>query len=350
MNTVDSKIPDGPSSTELPGDHFVSDGLWHSWSVETCLERLRSAGSGLTSQEAAKRLAAHGPNALPATKPRSLLERLWSQINSLLIYVLFGSALITALLGEVIDTAVILGVIALNALIGIVQEGRAERALESIQSMINPIACVIRSGLRLNIPATDLVVGDIVIIEAGDRVPADLRLIEANGLRIDEAALTGESVPVDKSVSAVTEIAALAERTCMSYSGTLVTAGRGNGVVVATASATELGRITRLLATVPKLVTPLVARMNVFARQLSVAILALSGLALTFAILVRGYSVADAFLAAVAMAVAAIPEGLPAVMTISLAVGVQRMAARNAIIRRLPAVETLGGGLRHLHR
>ncbi|MGI9521654.1 MAG: HAD-IC family P-type ATPase [Hyphomicrobiaceae bacterium] len=324
------------------GQQCSIEASWHSLDADACLDKLGSSAVGLSGEEAAERLAKFGSNALPKAAGRNLLQRCWAQINNLLIYVLLFSVLITGLLGEFIDSAVILGVIVLNALIGLIQEGRAERALEAIQDMINPAANVVRLGDRISVPATDLVVGDILVLAAGDRVPADLRLIEAHGLRIDEATLTGESVPVDKAITAVAETTALAERASMAYSGALLTAGRGVGVVVATGSATELGRITRLIATVPKLVTPLVARMDGFARQLSIVILALSGLALTFAVLVRSYSVADGFLAAVAMAVAAIPEGLPAVMTISLAVGVQRMAARNAIIRRLPAVETLG--------
>jgi magnesium-transporting ATPase (P-type) len=253
-----------------------------------------------------------------------------------------GSAVITALLGHAVDTAVILGVVVVNALIGFVQEGKAERALEAIRGMISPRASVLRAGRRLTIDAAEVVPGDILLLEAGDRVSADVRLIKARNLRVDEAMLTGESVPVGKAMDPVAPEAALGDRRSMAFSGTLVTAGQGTGIVVATGASSEIGRISTLLRRVEELETPLIRQMNTLARQLTFTILALAAVTLAFAVLVRGYAVADVFMAMVGMAVAAIPEGLPAVMTITLAIGVQRMAARNAIIRRLPAVETLG--------
>jgi magnesium-transporting ATPase (P-type) len=315
---------------------------WHAAPVATAFEKLATSREGLSAEEAPRRLAVHGPNSLPPARPKSALMRFLSQFNNLLIYVLLGSALITALFSHFVDMAVILAVVLANAAIGFVQEGRAERSLEAVRRMIAPHASVIRAGTRLTVPAAELVPGDLVRLEAGDRVPADLRIMRARSLRIDESLLTGESVPVDKAPAPVAAEAALGDRASMAYSGSLVTSGQGEGVVVATGMATELGRISLLLSAVEELTTPLLRQMNAFARQLTFVILSVSFAILAFAILVRRYDVIDAFMAVVSVAVAAIPEGLPAVLTITLAVGVQRMASRNAIIRRLPAVETLG--------
>lgn len=315
---------------------------WHALTPREAVKALRSREAGLKAAEVAERRARFGENALPGQKPRSLLARFLAQLDSLLIYVLLGSAAITATLGHGLDTVVILAVVIINAVFGVVQEGKAERALDAIRAMISPTASVIRDGQRLNVPAHDLVPGDILLIEAGDRVTADARLVSARGLRIDEAALTGESVPVDKRPQADLPDCALAERASMAYSGTLVTQGQGMGVVVATGVRTEIGRITTMLSTIAETTTPLIRKINAFARQLSLAILALSALTFVFAWKVRDYETADAFLAVVGMAVAAIPEGLPAVMTITLAIGVERMSRRHAIVRQLPAVETLG--------
>ncbi len=342
-----------PTLTRTPRDaskQDMSSGLapwaprqrWHALSPKEAIDAIRSRSSGLTSDEIAARRERFGENALPEEKPRTLLARFLGQLDSLLIYVLLGAALITLLLGHFIDTSVILGVVIINALFGVVQEGKAQRALAAIRAMISPTASVIREGQRVTIPARDLVPGDIVLMEAGDRVSADVRLVAARGLRIDEAPLTGESVPVDKRPQADSTDTALAERASMAYSGTLVTHGQATGVVVATGAATELGRITTMLASIRETTTPLIRQMNNFARQLSVAILVLSAATLLFALYVRDYPLADAFLAVVGMAVAAIPEGLPAVMTITLAIGVERMSRRSAIVRQLPAVETLG--------
>jgi magnesium-transporting ATPase (P-type) len=233
------------------------------------------------------------------------------------------------------DTIVILLVVLANAGIGFVQEGRAERALDAIRDMISPQCSVIRDGHRVTLPAEDLVPGDLVVLDAGDRVPADLRLVRARNLSIDEAILTGESVPVEKATAPAPADASLGDRSSMAFSGSFVTAGHGAGIAATTGTLTELGRISEMLGTVETLTTPLVRNMNRFARQLTVAILSLAALVFGFAVLLRSYSAAESFIAVVALAVAAIPEGLPAVMTITLAIGVQRMAARNAIIRRL---------------
>ncbi len=315
---------------------------WHALSPKAAIDALESREAGLTAAEVAQRRAQFGENALPEEKPRSLWKRFLFQLNNLLIYVLLGSAAITMLLGHPVDTLVILSVVVINAIFGVVQEGKAERALDAIRAMISPTASVIRDRQRVTIPARDLVPGDMLLIEAGDRVTADARLVSARGLRIDEAALTGESVPVDKRPQADLPDSVLAERASMAYSGTLVTQGQGMGVVVATGARTEIGRITNLLSTIDERTTPLIRQMNGFARQLSMAILALCAVTFIFAIKVRDYTFDDAFLAVVGMAVAAIPEGLPAVMTITLAIGVERMSRRHAIVRKLPAVETLG--------
>ncbi|HEX6979487.1 MAG TPA: cation-transporting P-type ATPase [Alphaproteobacteria bacterium] len=303
---------------------------------------LESGPDGLSEQDAQDRLARFGPNRLPQARPRGALRRFLDQFNNTLILVLLAAAAITAALGHGVDAAVILGVVLINAIIGFLQEGRAEKALNAIRSMLLPRASVIRDGRRTSIEIERLVPGDLVVLEAGDRVPGDLRLIRARHLHIDEAALTGESVPVEKSVAPVAAEVPLAERSSMAYSGTLVTSGQGTGMVVATGAATELGRISALLTSIETLTTPLVRQMNAFGRRLTGGILAASAAVFAFGVLVRAYAPAEMFMAVVGIAVAAIPEGLPAVMTIALAISVQRMAARKAIIRRLPVVETLG--------
>jgi calcium-translocating P-type ATPase len=315
---------------------------WHSVDCAETMAALGTGPDGLGAEEARTRLATHGPNRLPAPPGRTLLMRLAAQIHNLLIYVLLGSALVAMLLGHSVDALVILAVVVANALIGLVQESRAEDALAAIRTMIDPNASVIRDGRRLPLPADGIVPGDIVLLEAGDRVPADLRLVRARNLRMDEATLTGESVAVEKGIAAVSADAALGDRSAMAFSGTFVASGSGAGVAVATGAATELGRVSSLLSTVQPLPTPLIRQMDRFARQITIVTLAGSAVVFLFAVSLRGYSVADAFMAVVGLAVAVIPEGLPAVMTITLAIGVRRMAARNAIIRRLPAVEALG--------
>ncbi|ACI99824.1 cation-transporting P-type ATPase [Rhodospirillum centenum] len=331
--------------TEVPpasGADAGTQRAWHAVPAETALADLGTTPDGLAPEEAARRLKTYGSNRLPIVRQASLLRRFLRQFDNILIHVLLLAALVTALLGHYVDTAVILLVVVINAIIGYAQEGKAEAALEAIRSMLQPTATAIRGGHRRTVEAVDLVPGDIVQIEAGDRVPADLRLIRTKGLRLQEAALTGESVPVEKTPAEVEPELPLGDRSGMAYSGTLVTTGHGLGVVVATGTATELGRISTLLQAVGTLRTPLLRRMDRFGRQLTAVILILSALVLMVGVMVHKAPLADSFLAIVGMAVAAIPEGLPAVLTITLAIGVQRMAGRNAIIRRLPAVETLG--------
>lgn len=314
----------------------------HARDTGAVLAALDTQKDGLGLAEARARLERHGRNELPAAARDSWLKRFALQFHNVLIYILLVAALGTALLQEWIDTGVILAVVLINALIGVIQEGKAEKALDSIRAMLSPKASVLRDGERTSIDAAELVPGDIVLLKAGDRVPADLRLIDSQSLRIDEAVLTGESMAVDKATAAVEAEAGLGDRLCMAFSGTLVTYGRGRGVVTATGGGTEIGKVSELLSDVQAVTTPLLRDMAQFGRWLSAAIVLLAGATFAFGLWVRDYAAMDMFLAAVSLAVAAIPEGLPAIMTITLAIGVQQMARRNAIIRRLPAVETLG--------
>jgi magnesium-transporting ATPase (P-type) len=315
---------------------------WHALPVDVALSRLGSTPDGLTEAEAGRRLSRHGANKLPEPPSPAAWRRFLAQFHNVLIYVLLASATVTAWLGHATDTGVILGVVVLNALIGYVQEGKAQRAIDAVRGMLSPRAIALRDGHKRELNATLLVPGDIVFLQAGDKVPADLRVFHAKGLRVVEAALTGESVPVDKLGDAVAAEASLGERTSMAYAGTVVAAGQGSGLVVATGLATEIGHVSKLLAQTQALDTPLIKQMDVMGRWLTAAILALATATFAIGTLVRGLPVADMFMAAVAMTVAAIPEGLPAIITIALAIGVERMARHNAIIRRLPAVETLG--------
>jgi magnesium-transporting ATPase (P-type) len=310
--------------------------------ADEVLRALESRLDGLDSDEAARRLDIVGANRLPDPPKEGWLRRFFKHFHDLLIYILLVAAVVTAALGHGVDTGVILAVVLINAVIGFIQEGKAERALEGIRTMLSPSAHVRRGGEWREIDAADLVPGDLVRLRSGDRVPADVRLLDAGNLRIEESALTGESVPADKNTTAVPAAAGVGDRHGMAYSGTMVAAGRGVGVVTATGLATELGRITTLIAEVETLATPLTRQMNRFGRVLSVVIVAMAGLLFVVGRLLHEYTASELFLAAIGFSVAAIPEGLPAILTITLAIGVQRMARRNAITRRLNAVETLG--------
>lgn len=296
---------------------------------------------GLGTDEAAGRLERFGRNVLPKVRRHGSLIRFLFQFHHPLIYVLLAATAVTMLLGEWVDAGVIFGVVLVNAVVGFLQESRAEAALESLAAMMQTEAVVRRGGRKMRIPSADVVPGDVVLLESGDKVPADLRLAAVRELRVDESALTGESLPVEKADQVLPPETVVADRKNMVFSGTLVTYGTGTGVVVATGSDTELGRIHQLMGETTQIATPLTKKLTAFSKLLTAAILGLA--ALTFALgLWRGQPMTEIFMAAVALAVGAIPEGLPAAVTITLAIGVSRMAQRHAIIRKLPAVETLG--------
>ncbi|WP_313230061.1 HAD-IC family P-type ATPase [Sphingobium yanoikuyae] len=315
---------------------------WHALPPEEALATLSVEATGLDQRDAEARLRRYGPNALPEAPRQHPLLRFLAHFNSVLIYFLLGAALIALLLNHGIDAAVILAVVLVNAVVGFIQEGKAEEALGAIQDMIAPHAMVLRSGERRVVAVPELVPGDIVLLEAGDRVPADIRLLRARGLLIDEAALTGESVAAEKHQTLIAADAGIADQSNMAFSGTLVAAGQATGLVVETGSHTQIGRISGMLKAVEVGKTPLVRQIDDFARLMTWSVLAGAVVLFLFAVLARGFHWIDALIAIVALSVGVVPEGLPAVITITLAIGVQRMAARQAVIRRLPAVETLG--------
>ncbi|QCB46585.1 HAD-IC family P-type ATPase [Hydrogenophaga sp. PAMC20947] len=316
--------------------------VWHAVPTDQVLQSLASDAQGLSAGEVQARLDRHGPNRLPAAPPRPWWRRLLAQFHNLLIYVLLAAALITLWLGHYLDTAVIVGVVVINAIMGLVQEGKAQRALEAVRAMLASHATVVRQGLRQEVDAGELVPGDVVLLESGTRVPADLRLLRSKNLAIDEAALTGESVPSGKQADAVAHGAALGDRACMAYAGTVVTVGQASGVVVATARDTEIGKIGAMVAGVAELVTPLTQRLDQFARRITGFIVVVALFTFAYGVWFGGMPAADMFLVVVGLAVAAIPEGLPAVVTITLAIGTSIMAQHRAVVRRLPAVEALG--------
>jgi len=314
----------------------------HAREIADVLADLATEHRGLGTAEAAARLERHGPNRLPEGERESALRRLLRQFHDPMIYVLIAAAVLTAVLGQVVDTIVIVAVVLVNALIGFVQEGKAEDALEGIRQMLSLDAQVRRDDAWRSVPAEDLVPGDVVRLSAGDRVPADIRLTRVSNLRIEESALTGESVPVDKATDPVDAQAGIGDRSSMAFSGTVVAAGSGTGIVTSTGQDTEIGHITTMLEDVEAVETPLTRQMGAFGRMLSfvVVVMAIGMFALGAAL--YEYTVGELTLAAIGFAVAAIPEGLPAVLTITLALGVQKMAHRNAITRRMNSVETLG--------
>ncbi|MBU9764805.1 HAD-IC family P-type ATPase [Mycobacterium sp. TNTM28] len=306
------------------------------------MTELDSSPAGLDSTEADARLTRFGPNRLPAPRRKSLLMRFIAQFNNVLIYILIAAAVLKAILGEWVDFAVIMVVAIINSVVGFLQEGKAEQALDGIRKSLSLNARARRDGDWVNVDAQALVPGDVVRIGSGDRVPADMRLLAVTNLGVDEAALTGESLPAAKDVAHVDPEAGLGDRTSMVYSGTIVTSGSGTGVVTATGSATELGRIQTLITEAKGIDTPLTRKLTQFGRQLSLLILGIAAVMLVTGRLIHGFSDNELISAGISFAVAAIPEGLPAVVTITLALGVQQMARRRAIVRKLPAVEALG--------
>ena len=314
---------------------------WHALPPEEALRATRSRMEGLNTTEAHQRLGEDGPNLLPRASGESLWVLLGRQVANPLILVLLGSAALALLMGKPTDAGVVLAVVVLNALIGFIQELKAGRAIASLADMVPEQAMVLRDGQRRTTLASELVRGDLVFLQSGDRVPADLRLMEVRDLQVVESALTGESLPVSKSITEVAQGASLGDRTSMAFSGTLVTYGTATGLVVGTGARTELGHISELMRDTATVETPLMRDMDRLGRQLTWAILGVTLLVFLVG-LFRGWGVADGALAALSLAVAAIPEGLPAVISIALAIGVRRMAQRRSVIRSLPAVETLG--------
>lgn len=314
---------------------------WHAMSKEDVQKELDVTSLGLSSPEAKKRLEQNGPNELTQQGRRSVLSMFLSQFKDFMVGILIVAAAVSGILGEWVDSVIILVLVILNALLGTVQEVKAEKSLEALQKLSAPNAKVIRDGKQVVVPARELVAGDIVVLDTGDYVPADLRLIEYASLKIQESALTGESVPVEKGEAELSENCALGDRVNMAYSSSLVTYGRGKGVVVETGMNTEVGKIAAMIQAAPATETPMQRRLNVLGKTLGIVALSVCGVMFLVGLL-YGKDVLDMFMTAVSLAVAAIPEGLPAISTIVLAMGVQRMVRRHAIVRTLPSVETLG--------
>nr|WP_277757203.1 HAD-IC family P-type ATPase [Achromobacter denitrificans] len=300
---------------------------WHARPAVAVEEALQTRPTGLSEREIQDRLARYGPNRLVEARRQSAFMRLLRQFHNILLYVMMASAVVTALLGHWIDTGVLMAAVVVNAIIGFIQEGKAESAMDAIRGMLSPRAVVLRDGTRGEIDAAGLVPGDQVLLVSGDRVPADLRLVETKELRVEEAALTGESLPVEKLTSAVAADAPLGDRQGMAYSGTVVVHGQARGVVVATGAHTELGRINQLLSGIGSMTTPLLRQVDHFGRVLAVAILALSALLFVAGTWWLGHAPEEMFMMVVALAASAIPEGLPAIMTVTLALAAHGAAA-----------------------
>jgi len=324
--------------------HYVHAHVrWFAKNVDAVLEKLESSAElGLSSTEAAERLGEFGRNALPLVKPLHPLLRFLGHFHDVLIYILFVCALVTLALRHYVDTAVILVVALVNAVIGYFQENKAQKALNDIRKLLSLRAAVIRDGVRVEVEAAELTLGDVVYLAPGDKVPADIRLFRAENLRVEESALTGESLPSQKQTKALPPETELAERSNMVFCGTTVSAGTGYGVVVDIATETEIGHINQLIADVGLTTTPLVRKMAAFGKSISIFIIAIATLVFLFGHFFRNYESSALLLSTIGLAIAAIPEGLPAILSIILAIGVQNMAKRNAIVRNLPSVETLG--------
>lgn len=322
---------------------------WHAAESSEVLNLIESSENGLSVAEAKKRLSEFGKNLIQRDKGDGVLKLLWGQINNPLIWVLIGSGTLAVLLGKITDGLVVLSVVVINTIIGFIQEYKAGKAIEALADMVPENATVLRDGQYTTIPVAEIVPGDLVQLAAGDRVPADMRLINQKNLSVEEAALTGESLPSQKSIDPVAKDAVIGDRKCMVYSGTLVTSGSATAVVVTTGMLTELGKISDMLSQTTDLKTPLTQKLEVIGKYLTIGIIAITLVILVMGTVratgqgvLLGLALKDSLIFAIALAVGAIPEGLPAVVTIALSIGVQRMAKRKAIIRKLPAVETLG--------
>jgi Ca2+-transporting ATPase len=323
------------------GAKFHGGKPWHSLRTHDVFSELDSKSEGLDEEEARLRLGRFGHNELEPEKKPSSAAIFFRQFKNVLVIILLAATLISLALGEAVDALVIFVIVLAISVLGFVQEYRAEKALEALKRMAALTATVVRGGVENEIPARGIVPGDIVVLSVGDKIPADMRLIEAVNLRIDEASLTGESIPSEKGTDPVPQDAPLADRSCIAYAGTVVSYGRGRGIVFSTGQATEFGKIASMTQAAPKAKTPLELRIESVGRVLGAIMISVSALLLVVG-LVRGQPLLEMFLWSVSLAVAAVPEALPAVVTGGLAIGVRRMAKRNAIVRRLPAVETLG--------
>ncbi|GLS03330.1 carbonate dehydratase [Chitiniphilus shinanonensis] len=315
---------------------------WHQLEVASTLDALDTTARGLTAAEAEARLRAHGPNVLPEAPRRPGWLRFLLHFNDVLIYILLAACVVTGAMGHWVDTAVILGVAVINALIGFVQENSAEKSLQSIRGMLSSQTLALRDGKKTPLPTADLVPGDVVSLRPGDKIPADLRLLETHSLRVEEAILTGESTVVDKHIAAIPGNALLGDRRNMAFSGTTVSAGTARGVVVATAGDTELGHINRMISNVDPIQTPLLQQMKRLGQGIFLLILVMMAVLFAWGWLMFDMELGELSLSLISLAVAAVPEGLPAVISIILSLGVQKMARNKAIIRKLPTVETLG--------
>lgn len=315
--------------------------MFYSQSTKEVFRELGSGMKGLTLKEAESRLRKYGPNELEKKKEISKLKLFLSQFNSFLVYILIAATLISALIGEITDSIVILVILIANAILGFLQEYKAEKSIEALRKLSSLKTRVIRDGKTIEIDSKNVVPGDILVIDEGMKVPADARIIESFNIECDESSLTGESVPVSKNTSIINKDASLGDRKNMLFSGTVITKGRGKAIVVATGMKTEIGKIADLIENAVKEETPLQKKLGVLGKWLGIATVIISAIVFVSGIL-RGGQVMEMFMAAIALAVAAVPEGLPAVVTISLALGVKRMVSRNALIRKLPSVETLG--------
>ncbi len=314
----------------------------HSMTPEQAFEAWDTGEGGLTPLKVSELRALYGENALPVAPPKPAWKRFLSQFHNVLIYVLIGSGLLSALLQHYVDSGVILAVVIVNAIVGFIQEGKAEDALRAIMSMTKSQCMVVREGELETIDSSELVPGDVVMLQAGDRVPADIRFFFCKDLRCDESALTGEAQPVGKSLDTLAEDTPLAERKNMAYMGTMVTFGLARGIVTQTGLKTQIGQISEMVGNVSLTQTPLQQQLARFAHQLTVGIIIIAVATMIFGVLLHSYSVNEMLQAAIGIAVSSIPEGLPAIVTIALAIGVQRMAKSRALVRRLPSVEVLG--------
>jgi Ca2+-transporting ATPase len=320
----------------------ASSARWHARTIDSAIEELDSAPGGLSADEAARRLEVHGPNELQAAERHSAWRTFAAQFRNALIIILLAATLLSGVLGHVLEAVVITVIVFFAVLLGFIQEYRAERALEALRSLAAPIARVLRDAVEAAVPAREIVPGDVIVLRAGDRVPADARLTQAINLAVDEAALTGESAAVEKTTAPLDDDdRPLGDRTNMVYAGTVVTHGRGQAVVVATGMSTEFGDIARMVQTVEAGRTPLQENLDRLGATLGKAALAVVALVVVLGLL-RGLPPIDMLMFGIALAVAVVPEALPAVVTISLAIGVRRMVRRHALVRRLPIVETLG--------